>query len=88
MQKRRLFKGEEIKIGFNEKASQRLFLMHIREALRENKRLNYNRLYRHRKRRFDYDGSQTSFNINEIDRFMTENQVYEKHGWSGKQLSK
>ncbi|VDN99221.1 unnamed protein product [Rodentolepis nana] len=83
LQKRRLLKGEEVKIGFNDKASQQLFLIHIREALKENRCLNSHRLNRHAKTKCDKStNSQTTSDINEIDRFMTENQVYEKHGWS------
>ncbi|KAL5964811.1 Docking protein 3 [Taenia solium] len=82
LQKRRLLKGEEVKIGFNEKASQRLFLIHIREALKENKKLSSSRLHRSKRARESGDKTLQTYDINEIDKFMTENKVYEKHDWS------
>ncbi|KAL5111053.1 Docking protein 3 [Taenia crassiceps] len=82
LQKRRLLKGEEVKIGFNEKASQRLFLIHIRDALKENKKLSSSRIRRNKRARESGNKALQTYDINEIDKFMTENKVYEKHDWS------
>ncbi|VDL56551.1 unnamed protein product, partial [Hymenolepis diminuta] len=83
LQKRRLLKGEEVKIGFNDKESQRLFVIHIRGALKENKRLISHRLHCHSKPKSNNgENSQMTCSINEIDKFMTENKAYEKHHWS------
>lgn len=86
LQKRRLLKGEEVKIGFNEKASQRLFLIHIRGALKENKKVTTGRLHRNKRARESGNKASQTYDINEIDKFMTENKVYEKHDWSGEPL--
>ncbi|KAH9283116.1 hypothetical protein ECG_04325 [Echinococcus granulosus] len=82
LQKRRPLKGEEVKIGFNEKASQRLFLIHIREALKGNKKSCSSRLHCNKRARNSGNKTLQSCDINEIDKFMTENKVYEKHDWS------
>ncbi|CDS42434.1 docking protein 3 [Echinococcus multilocularis] len=82
LQKRRLLKGEEVKIGFNEKASQRLFLIHIREALKGNKESSSSRLHCNKRARKSWNKTLQLCDINEIDKFMTENKVYEKHDWS------
>ena len=84
LQRRKILKGKDLRIGFNDKDSRRLFLFHIKEALNENKRINSNALYRCRRMRpYQNRTPHASCDINEIDRFLTENKVYEKHGWSG-----
>lgn len=86
LQKRRLRKGEHLKIGFNEKDSQNLFYSLIRQTVKTiSRHLSKNRLPNFKKTSVNGNEKRhrSTEDINDIANLLTDNIVYETHGGNG-----